>query len=228
MTSGVMGTVEPSPVVYIALTGQRVAVDLRFFEKCYPLLIWLFSKIVFKNSLHVNYFKAIIVNKLTKGGVKVPEIDIKDIWNYANNIIRTSRKMVNEGLRSLDLSSSEGNILLHLFTQDHELRQEDIVEDLDLSKPAVSRALKSLEKKGYVKRNKDSSDRRASRILLTDKSREIRTKVEQIYNEVYSIAAQGVSGEEITFFINLFSRVSDNFSRATLQQKDHGRQNDVI
>jgi len=158
----------------------------------------------------------------------VPEIDIKDIWNYANNIIRTSRKLVNEGLRSLDLSSSEGNILLHLFTQDYELRQEDIVEDLDLSKPAVSRALKSLEKKGYVRKNKDSSDRRASRILLTDKSREIRTKVELIYNEVYSIAAQGVSGEEITFFINLFSRVSDNFSRATLQQKGYGRQNDVI
>ncbi len=143
----------------------------------------------------------------------MPEIDIKDIWNYANNIIRTSRKMVNEKLRSLDLSSSEGNILLHLFTQDHEVRQEDIVEDLDISKPAVSRALKSLEKKGYVRRNKDSRDRRASRILLTDKSREIRPKVEQVYNEVYSIAAQGVSGEEIAFFINLFSRVSDNFSR---------------
>ncbi len=140
------------------------------------------------------------------------EIDIKDIWNYANNIIRTSRKMVNEGLRSLELSSSEGNILLHLFTQKDEVRQEDIVEELDISKPAVSRALKSLEKKGYVKRNKDLNDKRASRILLTERAREIKPKVELVYNEVYSIAAQGVSGEEIAFFINLFSRVSDNFS----------------
>ncbi len=149
------------------------------------------------------------------------EIDIKDIWNYANNIIRSSRKMVNEGLSSLDLSSSEGNILLHLFTQKDEVRQEDIVEELDISKPAVSRAIKSLEKKGYIRRNKDSSDRRASRILLTEKAKEIKPKVEHVYNEVYSIAAQGVSGEEITFFINLFSRVSDNFSLTRTAIKDH-------
>ncbi len=153
------------------------------------------------------------------------ETGIKDIWNYAHNIIRSSRQMVNEGLRSLGLGSSEGNILLHLFTQEHEVRQEDIVEDLDLSKPAVSRALKSLELKGFVKRNKDSSDRRASRILLTDKAVQIRPKVESVYNEVYSIAAQGVSGEEVAFFINLFSRVSDNFSQACSAMKCTGRQN---
>ncbi len=164
---------------------------------------------------------------LTNDKRKAPEIDIKDIWGYANNIIRTSRQLVNEKLESLNLSSSEGNILLHLFTQKHEVRQENIVEELDISKPAVSRALKSLEAKGYVERVKDSSDRRASRILLTGKAREIRPRVEFVYNEVYSIAAQGVSVEEVAFFINLFSRVSDNFSFARSAVKSRGDNNNV-
>ncbi len=160
-------------------------------------------------------------------GVNMSEIDIKDIWNYANNIIRSSRQMVNEGLSSLALSSSEGNILQHLFTQEHEVRQEDIVESLDISKPAVSRALKSLEKKGFVKRTKDFSDKRASRILLTEKAVEIRPEIELVYNQVYAVAAEGVSEEEIEFFINLFARVSDNFSLVRSANKNRGRKTDV-
>lgn len=164
---------------------------------------------------------------LTNDQKKLPAIDIKDIWGYANNIIRSSRQLVNEKLKSLQLSSSEGNILLHLFTQQNEVRQEDIVEELDISKPAVSRALKSLEAKGYVERVKDSNDRRASRILLTGKALEIRPEVELVYNDVYSIAAQGVSVEEIAFFINLFSRVSDNFTRARSAVKNREDNNNA-
>ncbi|MEW6663194.1 MAG: MarR family winged helix-turn-helix transcriptional regulator [Bacillota bacterium] len=140
--------------------------------------------------------------------------NIKDVWIYANNIIRSSRQMVNEGLNPLNLSSAEGNILLHLFAQNQEVGQEDIVEQLDLSKPAISRALESLEKKGYLTRYKASFDRRASRVVLTDKAQEIRPMVEFVYNRVYLTAAQGISEEEVQFFINLFRRVSENFSNA--------------
>jgi len=151
------------------------------------------------------------------------DIDIKDIWGYANNIIRTSRQMVNKGLHSLDLSSSEGNILQHLFTKEHEVRQEDIVEELDISKPAVSRAVKSLEHKGYIIRNKDVDDRRASRVMLADKAKEIRPEVESVYNEVYALATRGVSEKEIDFFIDLFARVSNNFSQARREMKNSRR-----
>ncbi len=163
---------------------------------------------------------------LTNNKLKNSAIDVKDIWNYAHNIIRTSRQMVNEGLSSLKLSSSEGNVLQHLFTQEHEVRQEDIVESLDLSKPAVSRALKSLEKKSYVERIKDPSDRRASRIILTGSALKLRPEIEQVYNKVYSVAAQGVSEEEVVFFISLFAKVSDNFSQVRTAIKNHGRPND--
>ena len=87
--------------------------------------------------------------------------EIRDIWLHAHNMIRSARQIVNENLRPLNLSSAEGNILLHLLTQCQEMRQEALVEQLDISKPAVSRALDSLERKGFVTRQPDPDDRRA-------------------------------------------------------------------
>lgn len=144
---------------------------------------------------------------------------IKDIWLYANNIIRSSRQLLNEGLRPLNLSSAEGNILMHLFTERSGIRQEDIVAQLDISKPAVSRAIASLKKKGYVKSYKDSMDKRVSRIFLTQKVCRIRTEVERIYDGIFVLAAAGVSAEEADSFIEMFGRISQNFSRACKKQK---------
>lgn len=133
---------------------------------------------------------------------------------FANNIIRTARKLVNERLKGLDLSSAEGNILVHLLTQGDGVRQEKIVAELDISKPAVSRALDSLEDKNYVIRVKDETDKRASLVLLTDKARNTGPRVMQIYNEVFNLAADGLTEDDIKNFVKIFGRVSENFSRA--------------
>ncbi len=150
---------------------------------------------------------------------------IKDIWLYAHNIIRSSRLMINEDLKPLNLSSAEGNILIHLFTREGGVRQEAIVEQLDISKPAVSRALESLEQKGYVTREKDPYDRRVSHVLLTPSGRSLGPEVEKVYNNVYRVASQGVSETEVKDFIELFSRVSKNFSVARAGKNKPGRQN---
>lgn len=139
--------------------------------------------------------------------------EIRDIWLHAHNMIRSARRIINENLRPLNLSSAEGNILLHLLTQDHDIGQEQLVEQLDISKPAVSRALDSLEGKGYVTRQRDPDDKRAHRVRLTDKAREIGPAVEQVYNHVYMLAMEGISQEEFEYFVNLFGRMSENFAR---------------
>jgi MarR family transcriptional regulator, transcriptional regulator for hemolysin len=149
--------------------------------------------------------------------------DIRDIWPLANNILRSARQMVNEELKPLNLSSSEGNILLHLLTQDQVLGQEELVEQLDVSKPAVSRALESLESKGYIVREVDPADKRARRVLLTAKAMEIGVRVEAVYSEIFSIATQGVPQNEIEDFIKLFARVSESFSRARSEKRKNRR-----
>jgi len=144
-------------------------------------------------------------------GENMPQI--KDVWQHVHHMLRSARQIVNENLRPLNLSSAEGNILIHLFTEGEAMRQEQLVEQLDISKPAVSRALNSLETKGYVTRQQDPEDKRAHKVQLTDRAREIGPVVEQAYNHVYALAMQGITEEELEYFINLLSRMSENFGR---------------
>ena len=108
--------------------------------------------------------------------------------------------------------------MLHLLTQGRELRQEQLVEQLDISKPAVSRALDSLETKGYITRQRDPDDRRAHRVRLSDKALEIGPAVEQVYNHVYTLARQGIAQEEFDYFVRLFGRMSENFAREQVKK----------
>jgi DNA-binding MarR family transcriptional regulator len=145
--------------------------------------------------------------------------EIRHIWLHAHNIIRSARMMINENLRPFNLSSAEGNILLHLLTQGHEMGQEQIVEQLDVSKPAISRALDSLEEKGFVTRQTDPGDRRMQRVRLTDRALETGPAVEEVYNQFYNLAIKGISQEELNETFKLFSRVSSNLARAKSKRK---------
>lgn len=146
--------------------------------------------------------------------------EIRGVWLHANHLIRAARQIINEELRPLGLSSTEGNILLHLLTQGQEMRQEQLVEQLEVSKPAVSRALDSLEEKGYVTRQPDPADGRAHRILLTGKALKIGPAVEQIYNRVFALAVQGISQRELDDFMRLVSQISANFARKQVKMEE--------
>ena len=144
--------------------------------------------------------------------------EIRDIWLHAHNMIRSGRQIINQKLHPLNLSSAEGNILLHLLTQGQGIVQEQLVEQLDVSKPAVSRTLDSLEKKRYITRQRDLKDKRAYRIWLTEKALEIGPSIEQVYNHVFTLALQGISQDELDFFMQLFGRISENFAREQMKE----------
>ncbi|HNZ12449.1 MAG TPA: MarR family transcriptional regulator [Anaerolineaceae bacterium] len=137
--------------------------------------------------------------------------EIRDIWLHAHHMIRSARQIINENLRSLNLSSAEGNILLHLLTQEQEMGQEQLVEQLDISKPAVSRALNSLVAKGYATWLPDPQDRRAHRVRLTEQAQKIGPDIERAYNQIYALAMRGISQKELDDFVKLFGRISENF-----------------
>ena len=139
--------------------------------------------------------------------------EIRDIWLHAHNMIRSGRQIINKNLQPLGISSAEGNILLHLLTQSQEMSQEQLVDQLDVSKPAISRAVAALEAKGYIARQRDPDDKRAYRIQLTHKAQEIGTAIEQAYNQVFTLAMQGISQEELDNFMKLFGRISENFAQ---------------
>ena len=137
---------------------------------------------------------------------------ISDIWGLANNIIRSSRMILNDKLKPLGLSSAEANILLQLITVGDMVRQEDLVEQLGVSKPAVSRALDTLEQKGFVTRERDLSDKRACLVMLTAKANAAASLVKETYEEIVKVAETGLTDADTTVFLAVFQKVSNNFT----------------
>lgn len=148
---------------------------------------------------------------------------IRDVWLPANSIIRAARKIINTELRPLGLSSAEGNILLHMLVRGEKVSQEQLVEQLDISKAAISRAVDSLGAKGYVIRQRDPEDKRVYQLFLTDKAGQVARTIEQIYNHIYRVARQDISTVEFDELIDLLTRISKNF----IHEQDKGEHIDA-
>jgi DNA-binding MarR family transcriptional regulator len=64
-----------------------------------------------------------------------------------------------------------------------------------------------------VVRSRDPGDGRAYQVHLTDEALQIGPAVEQIYKDVFTLALQGISQDELDDFMRLFKRISENFAR---------------
>ncbi len=135
---------------------------------------------------------------------------IRNIWLDMKGVLRSARQIINAGLEPLNLSSAEGDILFHLLTGSNTFQQEQLAEQLDIGKAAVSRAIDSLEAKGYVMRARKREDRRAYSVFLTDQAFSVGEKIKSIYENLYASVKQGITDEEFAGIESVLLRVAAN------------------
>ena len=90
------------------------------------------------------------------------------------------------------------------------LRQEEIAEQLDVGKAAVSRAVDSLETKGYVRRERHPEDRRAYSICLTEQAYAVQKEIIGIYERLYQRVSMVIPDEELELVEQLLDKVAVN------------------
>jgi MarR family transcriptional regulator for hemolysin len=135
---------------------------------------------------------------------------IRNIWLDMKEILRSARQIINAELEPLKLSGAEGDILFILLTGSNNFQQEQLAEQLDIGKAAVSRVIDSLESKGYVTRVRQNEDRRAYRVSLTDKAFSVGADIKGIYDRLYMLVRKGIADEEFIHIESLLSRVAAN------------------
>ncbi|MDR3216856.1 MAG: MarR family transcriptional regulator [Clostridiaceae bacterium] len=117
------------------------------------------------------------------------------------------------GLEELNISPSE-LICLKSFAANR-LESEEIVcgadmqELLYVTKPAISRMLHVLEKKGYVEREINRSNRRKLTVTLTDKGTEVLARAEKKVDDALNEIIHRFGEEETRQFIEIFNRFAD-------------------
>ncbi|MFA5341586.1 MAG: MarR family transcriptional regulator [Clostridia bacterium] len=139
---------------------------------------------------------------------------IRKMWLDMKSVIRTARKIINAQLEPLGLTGTEGDLLFLLVTGSDNLQQEQLAEQLDIGKAVVSRAVDSLEAKGFVNRIRQVSDRRAYAISLTSKALSNSQNIKDIYDNLYNLARTGIDDDNFIFIESLLSHISKNLQHS--------------
>jgi len=146
-------------------------------------------------------------------GVFMIASSTRDIWMQANSMIRWAKAVVNSALSPLNLSSAQGNILFHLILRSREMSQEELAQELDIGKAAISRVIDSLEGRGLVARRLHPLDKRARLVGLTEEGMAIAPEIERAYNAVFQIAEAGIEPRERDLLAELLSQIATNFKK---------------
>jgi DNA-binding MarR family transcriptional regulator len=97
-------------------------------------------------------------------------------------IFRTGQTILADRLRTLDISGGEMDILYVIGIRQG-LSQHDLAKSTNVGKSSVTKVIKSLEAKGYVRRDRDPSDRRVWRVSLTDKGNAVKPEIQRVFAE---------------------------------------------
>jgi DNA-binding MarR family transcriptional regulator len=93
------------------------------------------------------------------------------------------------------------------------LTQKEIGKALNLKPPTVTVMLKRMENAGFLERRPDSKDMRLSRVYLTDKGRNARAEVENVFKQLENECFDGFTMEERILLRRFFIQIRDNLCK---------------
>lgn len=86
------------------------------------------------------------------------------------------------------------------------VRVSDISDALDLPRPGVTRTVKVMEQKGYLRKLASSDDRRVTYISITEEGRELSRKYDENYFSELSAYLDDISEEEADCMIRTIGK----------------------
>lgn len=132
-----------------------------------------------------------------------------EIREHIDKISSQMRRQYSELLRELDLHVGQDNLLCKLWTEDG-ITQMQLTKLLNCEPSTVTNMVKTLEKKGFVYRKKDSVDGRVSRVYLTEKGLAVREPIEQIWLKQQDKLLKGLTAENRMFLNELLQQMEKN------------------
>ena len=113
---------------------------------------------------------------------------------------------------SLDLSRMEG-IYLNILKDNPSITQTEISDILKADAALVSKFTKGLLEKGYIYREKDTSDKRKRFLYLTEKAKNNLPEFVKAYEEFNSIALKNFTEEEHENLVSLLDKFFINIQQ---------------
>ena len=107
--------------------------------------------------------------------------------------------------------------MLDLLWEQDGRTQSELATDMQNNPATITKMLQRMEATGFVERRPDPNDQRISRVYLTEKSRQVKIAVNQIYEDMASTTFEGLTLEEMLLLRRLLIHIRDNLRRANCE-----------
>lgn len=133
----------------------------------------------------------------------------KSVGFLFSDIARFRGVIYDQMMEQYNLTLAQVYVLNNLYREDG-LTQKAIAERMTIGTVTISGLVDRLEAKGLVTRETDSRDRRAKKVWLTDKSREVRSALTECLTDLNDTAFDGFTKEEVEIFASFLRRTKAN------------------
>jgi len=106
--------------------------------------------------------------------------------------------------------------VLGYLARNEGINQAGLADLLEIKPMTLVRQIDRMEEDGWIERQPQPGDRRARRLVLTDKARPILARILDLSNEIRAESFAGLSKDEGKQLIELLRRVHGNLSERVL------------
>lgn len=101
-------------------------------------------------------------------------------------------------------------LLIDILWNQGPMSQQKIADAMMKDKNSITKLIDSLEKNGFVVRQKDMTDRRSNTIVLTEKSETMKSGAKEAGISMLDNILDGISEEELRSFLDTLGKMSAN------------------
>lgn len=128
------------------------------------------------------------------------------------------RKYAEKHIKDLNMTYPQLGALMALTRKD-DITQRELAELLETDATTAMVLCDSLEKRGWLVRNRDKTDRRINRLVLTDKGRNIYTDAMKRLQTGYEYVFSSIKSDELIKVLPVLSEVYQHLKEVT-QEKE--------
>ena len=137
-------------------------------------------------------------------------MEFVELITLIKQIERKIESKLDEELKSTELTNSQADVIAFLLEKGNVCTQKEIEETLKVSHPTITRMVKKLEEKGFLKCYIDEDDKRSKIVLATSKALNCSEEIELSINECGYTLLDSFSNNEISELHRLLEKMYKN------------------
>ena len=126
-------------------------------------------------------------------------------------VARLHRMLAGQLLREVGLHPAQELVMMQLWDRGR-MRQTDLARHVGADAATMNRTIQSLEKDGFVRRVRSTSDKRSVLVEPTAASQALRRQVEDLWARLEDYVAGGLTGAELSETLAVLERLEANLA----------------